>query len=202
MGEGRPIDEGVAPPPSMSRAPYPCWGLTLANPVDDAGQLVGSFLEWRKNERWLLLGGPAAVSEKQLWTAWLGLASRHTNSSMRANSLDAEFIRLIAGTHQIRIGFERAGLANGDKTAWLVHLPEFPNDPISEMNWPTLDRVALDREADRLMCTLDAKLLPHAPIPHEESVQRLDLQVEDTQSLDFDSIERSALAHIALADFT
>lgn len=192
--------EGLLPP-SMSRTPYPCWGLAFSNPITNANQLVKSFLEWRNDERWLLLGGPAAVSETQLWTAWLGLASRYTNSTMRANALDSEYIRLIAGTHQIRIGFERAGLADGDQTAWLIHLPEFPPNPINETEWPELDRVALDREADRLMCVLDCKLLPHAPIPHEESVQRLELQIEDALSLDIDSIHRSALAHIALADF-
>ena len=192
---------GGRPPQSMSRTPYPCWGLALTNPVSDAEQLVTSLLDWRKSERWLILGGPAAVSEKQLWTAWLGLASRHANSNMRANALDVEFIRLIAGTHQIRIGFERAGLVEGDKTAWLVYLPEFADNTISEMDWPNLDRVALDQEADRLMRVLDAKLLPHAPIPQEECVQRLELQVEDDRSLDHESIERSALAHIALADF-
>lgn len=192
---------GGRPPQSMSRTPYPCWGLALTNPVSDAEQLVTSLLDWRKSERWLILGGPAAVSEKQLWTAWLGLASRHANSNMRANALDVEFIRLIAGTHQIRIGFERAGLVEGDKTAWLVYLPEFAEKTISEMDWPNLDRVALDQEADRLMRVLDAKLLPHAPIPQEECVQRLELQVEDDRSLDHESIERSALAHIALADF-
>ena len=188
-------------PQSMSRSPYPCWGLALTNPVSDAEQLVATFLEWRNDERWLLLGGPAAVSDKQLWTAWLGLGSRHANSNMRANGLDVEFIRLIAGTHQIRVGFERAGLADGDQIAWLVYLPEFVDSTISEMNWPALDRVALDQEADRLMRVINAKLLPHAPIPHEESVQRLELQVESGQSADYDSIERSALAHIALADF-
>ena len=185
----------------MSRTPYPCWGLALTNPVSDAQQLVATFLEWRNDERWVLLGGPAAVSDKQLWTAWLGLGSSHTNSNMRANGLDVEIIRMIAGTHQIRIGFERAGLANGDQTAWLVHIPEFVSSDISEMDWPNLDRFKLDKEADRLMRVLDAKLLPHAPIPHEESVQRLELQVESDLSADRDAIERSALAHIALADF-
>jgi len=192
---------GGRPPQSMSRTPYPCWGLALTNPVSDAEQFVSSLLDWRKSERWLILGGPAAVSEKQLWTAWLGLASRHANSKMRANALDVEFIRLIAGTHQIRIGFERAGVVEGDQTAWLVYLPEFAEKTISEMDWPDLNRVALDQEADRLMRVLDAKLLPHAPIPREESVQRLELQVEDDRSIDYESIERSALAHIALADF-
>tara|TARA_B100000686_G_scaffold101927_1_gene109140 strand:+ start:408 stop:773 length:366 start_codon:yes stop_codon:yes gene_type:complete len=120
---------------------------------------------------------------------------------MRANSLDVEFIRLIAGTHQIRIGFERAGLANGDQTAWLIHIPELSAETISEMEWPTMDRFALDQEADRLMCVLNANFLPHGPIPHEDSVKRLELQVEDVENIDFDSIQRSALAHIALADF-
>ena len=189
------------PPQSVSRTPYPCWGLSFTDPIGDASKLVESFLEWRNDERWLLLCGPAAISETQLWTAWLGLCSRHANSTMRSNSIDVEFIRLIAGTHQIRIGFERAGLADGDCTAWLVHLPELSTEIIEEKEWPTMDRVALDQEADRLMCVLNAKLLPYGPNPHKESVQRLELQVEDPETSDFDSIHRSALAHIALADF-
>ena len=192
---------GCRPPQSVSRTPYPCWGLSFPEPVDDASKLVESFLEWRTDERWLLLCGPAAISETQLWTAWLGLCSRNANSTMRANSIDVEFIRLIAGTHQIRIGFERAGLADGDHTAWLVYLPELSTEPIEEKGWPTMNRVALDREADRLMCVLNAKLLPYGPNPHEESIQRLELQVEDGEASDLDSIHRSALAHIALADF-
>ena len=192
---------GCRPPQSVSRTPYPCWGLSFPEPVDDASKLVESFLEWRTDERWLLLCGPAAISETQLWTAWLGLCSRNANSTMRANSIDVEFIRLIAGTHQIRIGFERAGLADGDHTAWLVYLPELSSEPIEEKGWPTMNRVALDREADRLMCVLNAKLLPYGPNPHEESIQRLELQVEDGEASDLDSIHRSALAHIALADF-
>ena len=64
-----------------------------------------------------------------------------------------------------------------------------------------MDRVALDQEADRLMCVLNAKLLPYGPNPRKESVQRLELQVEDPETSDFDLIHRSALAHIALADF-
>ena len=192
---------GIRPPQVVSRIPYPCWGLSFAEPIGDASELVESFLEWRNDERWVLLGGPAAVSEAQLWTAWFGLSSRHANSNMRANSLDVEFIRLIAGTHQIRIGFERAGLANGDQTAWLVHIPELSAETISEKEWPAMDRFALGQEADRLMCVLNANFLPHGPIPHEDSVKRLELQVEDAENTDFDSIQRSALAHIALADF-
>ncbi len=89
----------------------------------------------------------------------------------------------------------------GDQTAWLVYLPEFSTEPIEETKWPKLDRVALDREADRLMCALNAKLLPHGPIPRDESVQRLELQIENENAVDLEAIHRSALAHIALADY-
>ena len=184
----------------MSRTPYPCWGLSLQEPIEDTDGFISTFLSWRENENWLLLGAPAAVSETQLWTAWLGLNSRHANGTMRANSIDVEFLRLIAGTHQIKIGFQRAGLHNGDQQLWLIHIPECNNEAIIEMQWPDLDRVGLDREANRLMCALNAKLIPHVPMPHEKSVARLELEVEDQNASDFNSIERAALAHIALAD--
>ena len=83
----------------------------------------------------------------------------------------------------------------------MIYMIKFIAEPIEDMKWPELDRVELDREADRLMCVLNAKLLPHGPIPHDESVQRLELQVEDEKSANIDSIHRSALAHIALADY-
>lgn len=186
----------------MSRIPYPCWGLKFSESIVNSNELIELMTESRKNSRWLLLSGPAAVSERQLWTAWLGLASRHASDTMRANSEDVEFIRLIAGTHQIRIGFERAGIAKGDEMAWLIHLPEFPTESIQEITWPNLDRHALDQEAQRLMTVLNATLLPHLPMPHRDTVNRLELEIEDESIDDYNAIERSALAHIALADYS
>ncbi len=189
-------------PADMSRIPYPCWGLKLSDSISNSTEFIGMMTESRKNERWLLLGGHAAVSEEQLWTAWLGLASRYQNDTMRANSVDVEFIRLISGTHQIRIGFERAGIAVGDKIAWLIYLPDFPTEYIHEVAWPTLDRHALDQEAQRLMTALGATLLPHLPMPNEKTVKRLELEIEPGGLEDYNAIERSALAHIALADYS
>ena len=189
-------------PLSMSRAPYPCWGLKLNEPISNAIEFVGIMTESRKDECWLLLGGHAAVSENQLWTAWLGLKSRSQNDSMRANSADAEFIRLIAGTHQIRVGFERAGIADGEQMAWLIYLPDFPTESIQEMSWPSLDRHVLDQEAQRLMTVLGATLLPHLPMPNTKTVERLELNIEPGSVEDYHAIERSALAHIALADYS
>ena len=184
----------------MSHIPYPCWGLALEEAIVDSEQFISTFLNTRNDETWLLSGEPAAVSEVQLWTAWLGLCSRYTNGTMRANSIDVEFLRLIAGTHQIKVGFQRAGLQNGDCSIWLIHIPECKDNIVGEMKWPNLDRVNLDREADRLMCALNAKLIPHIPMHHGKSVERLELEVEDGLESDFDAVERAALAHIALAD--
>ena len=186
----------------MTRAPYPCWGLELPDPIDNPNDVVSELLKWRTDDSWLLLGGPAAVSNEQLWTAWLALSSRLSNSSMRANSQDAEFLRLISGTHQIRIGFERAGLQKGDSTIWLIHIPNMSNQDIKTREWPKLNRIQLDQEASRLMNVFNATLLPRSPMPTEESVQRLQLTLEDGNDMDFQSITRAALAHIALADFS
>ena len=43
---------------------------------------------------------------------------------MIANSVDAEFIRLIAGTHQVKIAFNNAGIRKGDESSWIIRLPE------------------------------------------------------------------------------
>ncbi|MBN16552.1 MAG: hypothetical protein CMB37_00110 [Euryarchaeota archaeon] len=185
----------------MTRTPYPCWGLKLPEAIDEPGEVVSLLLKWRKDDSWLLLGGPAAVSNEQLWTAWLALTSRFANSNMRANTKDAEFLRLISGTHQIRIGFERAGLQQGDSKIWLIHLPDMENKDIRNREWPKINRNELDQEANRLMNVFNATLVPHSPMPVEESVERLQLTLESGHGSDCQAITRAAIAHIALADF-
>ena len=72
---------------------------------------------------------------------------------------------------------------------------------IHEMPWPSLDDT-FDREAERMMTVLGATLLPHLPIPHAKTVERLELEIESQSIEDYYAIERSALAHIALADYS
>ena len=52
------------------------------------------------------------------------------------------------------------------------------------------------------MTVLGATLLPHLPIPHAKTVERLELEIEPRSIEDYYAIERSALAHIALADYS
>ena len=81
------------------------------------------FLEHRPNERWVLLGEHAAQSVGQLWTAWIQATRNELRGCMVARSIDAEFLRYLAGTHHISEAFARAGLQSGQSSAWVLCLP-------------------------------------------------------------------------------
>ena len=78
----------------------------------------------RPSARWVLLGGHAVMGDEQLWTAWIQASRNELRGRMVARSIDAEFLRYLAGTHHISEAFSRAGLQEGQTTAWVVYLPE------------------------------------------------------------------------------
>ena len=84
---------------------------------------IQRFLEHRLNERWVLLGEHAAQSYDQLWTAWIQATRNELRGRMVARSIDAEFLRYLAGTHHISEAFSRAGLQTGQSSAWVLFLP-------------------------------------------------------------------------------
>ena len=84
---------------------------------------IERFLEHRPNERWVLLGEHAAQSFDQLWTAWIQATRNELRGRMVARSIDAEFLRYLAGTHHISEAFSRAGLQTGQSFAWVLFLP-------------------------------------------------------------------------------
>ncbi len=178
---------------------FPCWGVELSSPVEDVLELATQFIEARPDECWVLVGEHAAVSDRQLWTAWFVLGSNHRNGTMRSNGLDGEFIRLLAGTHQVKVGFQRAGIAKGDNACWLIHLPKWAEETgeAPPQAYPDLEQVELAETASRLMNVLKGTLRTHRPHPSENTIERLCL---DTIAEDWVSIERASLAHLALAD--
>jgi hypothetical protein len=84
---------------------------------------IQHFLEHRPNERWVLLGEHAAQSSDQLWTAWIQATRNELRGCMVARSIDAEFLRYLAGTHHISEAFARAGLQSGQSSGWVLCLP-------------------------------------------------------------------------------
>ena len=106
----------------MSFPPFPCRGVRVGNGSPQTS--VDAFLKKRPSPRWVLLGGHALMSDEQLWTAWIQASRNALRGRMVARSIDAEFLRYLAGTHHISEAFSRAGLQQGQLTAWVVYLPE------------------------------------------------------------------------------
>lgn len=96
-----------------------CWGVDVPTHEADA---VARFLAARPTSRWILLGPHAAQSIRQLQTAWSQAVRQEVRGSMVARSIDAEFLRYLAGTHHIAEAFRRTGLQPDDRHAWIVHL--------------------------------------------------------------------------------
>ena len=183
---------------------FPAWGIHFPEPLDDPQNVISIFNEWRPNERWLLLSYSAAASEIHLWTVWHALRRRELRNSMVGNNVDTEFLRLISGTHQIRIAFERAGLKQGDENAWIVYLPEFGTEYPFNLDGETLE-IPRDTfndataDANRLMLHLKSSLVTERPMPTIEGLQRLgnDSNFGDSNLLE---LESAFLLHAAMAD--
>ena len=155
------------------------------------------LLQNRNDERWLLLGYPTAVSERHLWATWLALRERVLAEKMVSNSLDGEFLRLIAGTHQMSVAFKRAGVQSGDDKAWLIRLPEWEGEPSAEIELPHYNG-KYDANANELMSWLEAELLPQRPMPTLDALERLEINHDfNNENL---QIEQLLLTTTAIVD--
>ncbi len=174
---------------------FPAWCIQFSEPISDPRLTAAMLLENRNDNRWLLLGYPTAASERQLWATWLALRERVFAEKMVSNSLDGEFLRLIAGTHQMSVAFKRAGIQTGEDKAWLVRIPEWESDS-EDIKLPYYDGKH-DDNAFELMSWLEAELLPQRPIPTTNTLDRLEIEYEQNESLD---IERLLLTNTATVD--
>ena len=160
----------------MSAPPFPCLRVELDVPCKDPRTLVMSWLEVRDSEHWALVGGSCLASDIHGWVAHQVLMRNSDRGVMKSNSLDGEFIRLLSGTHHVASSFKRAGICEGDTTAWIVDLSGESDSEIFEeharrMNFKTLE-------------------------------DRPDLSVFDARRIGIESgaDENAAIAHIHLAD--
>ena len=90
----RIIEKRIILAPRMEMPDFPCFRVDLSNSVEN---LIQEFLKIRPNQNWLLLADYAAQSQQQLWTAWLLSQRAFLQNRALARSIDAEFLRYIAG---------------------------------------------------------------------------------------------------------
>ena len=129
---------------------FPCRRVALGEPCDDPRALAMSWIETRNSEHWALVSGTCLASEIHGWVAHEVLMRNKSRGTMKSNSIDGEFMRLLSGTHHIANSFKRAGLCKGDETAWIVDLSGEESDEMfnihaQKMNFEILnDRPNLD----------------------------------------------------------
>ena len=179
---------------------FPAWGIGFEEAMVEPNEVVALFREWRPSERWLLLAYDAACSEVRLWAAWTALRRLEESGRMVARTCDAEFLRLISGTHQLSSAFERAGISSGDQSAWIIHLPEtVVGEEFGQMKISRTSYLDNEIEATRLIEHLGAKLLAYRPVPSEAGLLRLGV-IESEDSIEAVRREEAFLLHTALAD--
>ena len=129
---------------------FPCRRVALSEPCEDPRALAMSWIETRNSEHWALVSGTCLASEIHGWVAHEVLMRNKSRGTMKSNSIDGEFMRLLSGTHHIANSFKRAGLCKGDETAWIVDLSGEESDEMfnihaQKMNFEILnDRPNLD----------------------------------------------------------
>ncbi len=128
----------------MSPPAFPCKRVVLSEPCVDPRALAMTWIENRESENWALISGTCLASDVHGWVAYEVLMRNKERGKMKSNSLDGEFIRLLSGTHHIATSFKRAGLCEGDETAWIVDLSCEQSDEIfakhaEKMNFEIID---------------------------------------------------------------
>ena len=165
---------------------FPAWGIRFKDEIKNTNEILSMFNELKTDNRWLLLAFDVAASERHLWTAWYSTKRNQKNGKMIANSVDAEFIRLIAGTHQVRVAFNNAGIRNGDQSVWIIRLPERKiGDEISQVFINRDSYNNYDEEANILIEKMNGGLLSKRPAPIKGGLKRIGYNREiTTQSLE------------------
>ena len=136
---------------------------------------------------------------EQMWTAWIQATRNELRDGMVARSIDAEFLRYLAGTHHISEAFNRAGLKSGQENAWIVYLPEARG---AANDLGHLQPVAIEPESFHADVKTLSWLLKWAPQERQvsysiEGASRLGVDVDGWSK---DRVEEALVAHILMAD--
>ena len=99
------IDYPLSPERIMSELVpwFTTWGFDL-DTSKSISDTISLFMESRESPRWGLLGNGVVASERHAWSAWTILRRLELHGKCVAKSPDTEFLRIVAGTRQIKEG--------------------------------------------------------------------------------------------------
>ena len=183
----------------MAHPPFPCFAWRSEGSVDGK-KLLQAFLEQRPNPHWVLVGEGCVQSELQLWTAWNCASRRWLRSTALARSMDAEFLRYLCGTHHVSEAFKRAGVREGDRTGFLIFLPDATADEEqSDCHATEYDHNAIEDQAEILLSHLSLEENPIEYSLNKTGASRLGMKFEHE---DEELTESSLIGHILSSEFT
>ena len=187
----RIIEKPLHLPTIMEMPPFPCVKLDISNQSSD---FIGEFIKHRDDESWLLMSHYAAQGQQQLWTAWLLAKRAFANNKSLARTLDAEFLRYIAGTHHVSEAFKKVGIKSNDITAWLIFLPNH----IAELDEikPSFSLNEFDLGVESLIQKLNVKVIEGMPDINIEGIEKMGIPLPESKLNLIDSV----IGHIISAD--
>ena len=167
---------------------FPCWSWESSQPIE-LKSFVQAFQEIVPDQRWVFCRSEVAQTPRQLWTATT-VSNRNTErGTAQARTLDAEFLRVLAGTHNVSEAFKRAGLSNGSTKGWLLHIPDQTN---------SIDTESLEQNAQQLLTGLGLETTSETLDINLEGAKKLGISIDD--AIESNRIEASLIGHILLAD--
>jgi hypothetical protein len=167
---------------------FPCWSWQSNEPLE-LKSFVQSFQKVVPSQRWVFCRSDVAQTSRQLWTATT-VSNRNTErGTAQARTLDAEFLRVLAGTHNVSEAFKRAGLQDKSTSGWLLHIPD---------QTTSMDSDSIDQEASELLNGLGLSKTSEPLAINLEGAKNLGISFDET--VDLSRIEASLIGHILLAD--
>ena len=170
---------------------FPCWSWESNEPLEslDLKSFVQSFQKIVPDQRWVFCRSDVAQTPRQLWTA-ATVSNRNTErGTAQARTLDAEFLRVLAGTHNVTEAFKRAGLPNGAMPGWLLHIPD---------QSALVDLQTTGKKAEQLLKNLGLSKTSSELEVNVDGAKNLGIALDET--IDLSRIEASLIGHILLAD--
>ena len=189
------IDYPLSPERIMSELVpwFTTWGFDL-DTSKSISDTISLFMESRESPRWGLLGNGVVASERHAWSAWTILRRLELHGKCVAKSPDTEFLRIVAGTRQIKEGIRRSGLSQDDKIGWVFYLPEHRGEtPLGSERIPRSCYNTHSNNAMRIISSLNGRLVVKRPVPTEFGLSRIGGDVLDGES---DSLETSFIHHL------
>ena len=181
----------------MEQARFP---LVAVRP-DSSGDSspIDAFLRQRPSNRWVMLGQHTAQSPDQVWTAWIQTTRNELRSAMVARSVDAEFLRYLAGTHHISEAFTRAGWTDAQEHAWVAYIPvaEGVANDLGHLQPFATESDRFEAEAAALLSDLGWARVDASMDISIEGMRALGIDVDGWPD---ERMEEALVAHILMAD--